>query len=670
VSPGLYSARLALCGKDLLLSVRISHLRCCLCDIVDLFHATTGIQGSENRVTIVSIYADAFENISNLEPSKHWPILYQLQPWYCKQPEFVKDLETSVLLSHGSSSLSTESKNTEESEVLDSSGSCDEVELRVPTSRGTSLNFDTAGLRREQQTTVRKSQPDQRLNPILALIDQPGDCLREGLDEIDFLELLNDSLASTPPPSSSDTCWLMVDTAEKMLQCIAEVVDGVCTDGGGNQVAASSQKITALAFDLEAYNPGKYAQLTCLLQLAADTGKEYVIDVLAPGVWELVGGLAPIFSDPAVVKIGHSIGSLDVMCLHRDFGIYIVNAFDTYEAAKALKLPNGCGLASVCSYYGLTNPSDYYLLKGQYQRQDWRTRPLSTEMIQDGRYDVRYLVKLRQLLVRDMTRGELWEVIPVQQLRESQLVADSLAATLRRYQDDDGILELPDSVSADISGEHVQPDRSDTGKASVYELRLHASLMKVISNSQYSCLRVWAGSKENHLKNATYVTALNKALKGHSLFGEQHCALYERLVHWRFRVACERKCLPAFVVPLEFLVHVSQKRPVSIQALRRIEYFLPGLLGEGLDTQEAKQMNSEARYAEEILAIVRESLRSEPINVESVESLYYFAYFQTARDDGSVNNTLSTIGTVAAVLALGAAAVYFTYIDNKRRRVR
>jgi ribonuclease D len=636
---------------------------------VDLFHATTGIQGSEDRVAIVSIYADAFENISSLEPSKHWPILYQLQPWYCKQQEFVQNLETSVLLSHGSSSLSTESKNTEESEVLDYSRSCDEVDLSVPTSRVTSLTFDTAGLRREQQTTVRKSQPDQRLDPIHALIDQPGDCLREGLDEINFLELLNDSLASIPPPSSSDTCWLMVDTAEKMLQCIAEVVDGVCTDEGGNEVAASSQKITALAFDLEAYNPGKYAQLTCLLQLATDTGKEYVVDVLAPGVWELVGGLAPIFSDPGVVKVGHSIGSLDVKCLHRDFGIYIVNAFDTFEAANALKLPNGCGLASVCSYYGLTNPSDYYLLKGQYQRQDWRTRPLSMEMIQYGRYDVRYLVKLRQLLIRDLTRGELWEVTPMQQLRESQLVADALATTLQRYQDDDDD-GFPGYVSAAISGEHDQPDRSETGKASVYELRLHASLMKVISTSQYSCLRVWSGSKENHLKNATYVTALNKALKGHSLFGEQHCALYERLVRWRFRVACERKCLPAFVVPLEFLVHVSQKRPVSIQALRRIEYFLPGLLGEGLDTQEAKQMNSEAGYAEEILAIVRESLRGEGINVESVESLYYFAYFQTARDDGSVNNTLSTIGTVAVVLALSAAAVYFTYIDNKRRRVR
>ena len=61
--------------------------------------------------------------------------------------------------------------------------------------------------------------------------------------------------------------------------------------------------------------------------------------------------LEPVFSDPAVVKIGHGI-SYDVRALHRDFGVAIVNAFDTHEAAKVLNLQR-TGLAHVCEFYGL-----------------------------------------------------------------------------------------------------------------------------------------------------------------------------------------------------------------------------------------------------------------------------------------------------------------------------
>lgn len=44
-----------------------------------------------------------------------------------------------------------------------------------------------------------------------------------------------------------------------------------------------------------------------LLQIHSNLGKEYVIDTLARGVWENVGGLAELFGDPDVIKIGHAI---------------------------------------------------------------------------------------------------------------------------------------------------------------------------------------------------------------------------------------------------------------------------------------------------------------------------------------------------------------------------
>jgi len=92
-----------------------------------------------------------------------------------------------------------------------------------------------------------------------------------------------------------------------------------------------------IGFDLEMYNPNAHTCITCLLQIATSSAS-YVIDVLVPEVWQLVSLLAPIFADPNVVKVGQAIGSLDVPSLHRDFGIFVVNAFDTYEAAWLLKL--------------------------------------------------------------------------------------------------------------------------------------------------------------------------------------------------------------------------------------------------------------------------------------------------------------------------------------------
>jgi hypothetical protein len=38
--------------------------------------------------------------------------------------------------------------------------------------------------------------------------------------------------------------------------------------------------------------------------------------------------LLPVFSDPAVVKVLHGADS-DIVWLQRDFGLYIVNLFDT-----------------------------------------------------------------------------------------------------------------------------------------------------------------------------------------------------------------------------------------------------------------------------------------------------------------------------------------------------
>ena len=76
--------------------------------------------------------------------------------------------------------------------------------------------------------------------------------------------------------------------------------------------------------------------------------EDFIVDTLA--LRSLLGpALTPVFTDPAVVKVLHGADS-DVVWLQRDFGLYVVNMFDTGQAARVLELP-GFGLAHLLAHY-------------------------------------------------------------------------------------------------------------------------------------------------------------------------------------------------------------------------------------------------------------------------------------------------------------------------------
>lgn len=589
---------------------------------VDLFHCGVGAS-RECRYVVISIHSDGFEYISDFNdvPQSFIPAR-QCRPWF-----------------HRTDHPSSPEDSTLQGELKSASYIHSHV---------------------DKQTKQGKAQ-------IEALIDQPGTCIRDEVDKVDFKELDGQDLSEIDPPGigDEDGSWMLVDSVRKMKQCVQELEESFPTE---------------IAFDMEMYNASKYTQVTCLIQITSNTAeKEYVIDTLAPGVWEHVPLLRRLFADPSIVKIGHSIGGLDVHSLHRDFGIFVVNAFDTYEAAKQLKLAEGLGLAKVCASYGLAHVEEFKRLKELYQKTDWRVRPLSDEMIQYGRYDIHFLTPLRRLMIRDLTREELWDNVGSNKDAERRMIAKALASTIRRIErEEDGLssngttsMDFDNVSSADTSmdvsrisslsdddGYFTPPTEedptNDVTRQSIYDaidLRMQADLMRVITRSQQRCLDLWTVKNENPRRNDTYVSILYRAGKGELEWSSSHTALYENLVHWRHDVAKKEQVLPGLVCDLDWLVLIALKRPSCETSLRRITYYLPHLV------EDAKDI-----YLKEILFLVRSSLEKDGLSTASTLRKYK-APSRIRKVSRAGRITLS----LGAVVVIGAVATVVIAGSRKRR---
>uniref|UniRef100_A0A8C3LSJ2 Exosome complex component 10 n=1 Tax=Chrysolophus pictus TaxID=9089 RepID=A0A8C3LSJ2_CHRPC len=147
------------------------------------------------------------------------------------------------------------------------------------------------------------------------------------------------------------------------------------------------------ALDLEHHSYRSFLGLTCLMQISTRT-EDFIIDTL-----ELRSDMSILnetFTDPAIVKVLHGADS-DVEWLQKDFGLYLVNMFDTHQAARLLNLGKH-SLDHLLKLYCSVDADK------QYQLADWRIRPLPEEMIQYARDDTHYL-----LYIYDKMREALWE---------------------------------------------------------------------------------------------------------------------------------------------------------------------------------------------------------------------------------------------------------------------
>eukprot|EP00339_Tiarina_fusa_P009156 CAMPEP_0117082040 /NCGR_PEP_ID=MMETSP0472-20121206/57798_1 /TAXON_ID=693140 ORGANISM="Tiarina fusus, Strain LIS" /NCGR_SAMPLE_ID=MMETSP0472 /ASSEMBLY_ACC=CAM_ASM_000603 /LENGTH=785 /DNA_ID=CAMNT_0004810167 /DNA_START=90 /DNA_END=2445 /DNA_ORIENTATION=- len=141
------------------------------------------------------------------------------------------------------------------------------------------------------------------------------------------------------------------------------------------------EAVEEIAVDLEHHAYRSYQGFTCLIQISTRT-EDFIVDALVLRSELII--LNRSFTNPNIVKILHGSDN-DILWLQRDFGVYIVNLFDTGQAARSLEYPK------LSLSYLLENFCSITAEKKKFQLADWRIRPLPEDMLAYARSDTHYL---------------------------------------------------------------------------------------------------------------------------------------------------------------------------------------------------------------------------------------------------------------------------------------
>jgi len=208
-------------------------------------------------------------------------------------------------------------------------------------------------------------------------------------------------------------------TTDKIPTVDTLTAEWIDTEPALQALAARLSRVTEIALDLEAHSYRSFAGMVCLMQISfraddeaeddASSGamKNYLVDTLKLHHC-LNTHLAAVLANPGVVKVLHGADH-DIQWLQRDFGLYVVNLFDTGRAARALQLQSA-GYAHLLSRYcGIGADKSHQLA-------DWRQRPLTFEMRQYAIQDTHYLLDIYERLKWDLAQqssGAITEVLDV-----------------------------------------------------------------------------------------------------------------------------------------------------------------------------------------------------------------------------------------------------------------
>ncbi|KAK2953428.1 putative Exosome complex exonuclease rrp6 [Blattamonas nauphoetae] len=262
--------------------------------------------------------------------------------------------------------------------------------------------------------------------------------------EIDNLEITtweqDLDLTISAPPSIETTPLVFVETLPQLEAMIEHL-----------------QQSNIFAVDVEHHSQQSYRGQTCLIQISS-ISTDFIIDPLSPQLrqddcWSRenfrrrealfssfgmdqtdigppqphpLSALNTVFADPAIIKVFHG-SRMDIQWLQRDFGVYVVNLYDSYEAAKLIEkdgMSYGIGLVGKKGLDGLIQEYVFRRRcpgvseatkammdrKKEMQREDWRVRPMSEDKKRYARQDTHFLLwiwKQQMAEIRQIERAKL-----------------------------------------------------------------------------------------------------------------------------------------------------------------------------------------------------------------------------------------------------------------------
>lgn len=156
------------------------------------------------------------------------------------------------------------------------------------------------------------------------------------------------------------------------------------------KITRDLKKEKSIAVDVEADSMYHFKEKVCLIQLA--TKKKHV--VIDPLQIQDLSSLNILFLKSDIKKIFHG-GDFDVRSLYRDFNIKIKNLFDTQIACMFLGIRETSLDAVLKKRFKIS-------LNKKYRKKDWSQRPLPEDMIEYAVNDTIYLIKLAEILEKEL----------------------------------------------------------------------------------------------------------------------------------------------------------------------------------------------------------------------------------------------------------------------------
>lgn len=170
-------------------------------------------------------------------------------------------------------------------------------------------------------------------------------------------------------------------------------------DADFKQLLGEANGGRAIAVDTESDSLYHYHQKVCLIQIATEAGRCYLLDPLEGFP---VDALRPLFENPSITKVFHG-ADYDIALLKAKASIAIRNVYDTMIAAKFIGRTEVGLQATLRDELGLT------ISKGN-QKDDWSARPLSEEQQNYATTDVHHLLEVvaRQMAALEEKKRLHW----------------------------------------------------------------------------------------------------------------------------------------------------------------------------------------------------------------------------------------------------------------------